>query len=348
MLMNQVIIFRLLAIFSICFPSAPGALSQEASVSDIQVPLVVNAGVPFRVYILNRLHMRLGEPISARSIEPIYSFDRVVVPAGVQLLGHVTGFDPVPKMLRTQAILGGDFTPLHLARVEFTAIVMPDGHQLPIRSRDAKGLPTIYVVPHPSKRKNAGTAQQPNTGIRAVARDQIQQQINSRSQGVIEMIRGPNKKEWVEDFLIKKLPYHPQWYRRNTRFDAVLREPLNLGAATAKADVLRSIGLPAGDLIAQARLITAVSSADANTNTRVQGVLSQPLFSDSHRLVLPEGTLLTGRVRRVQPARWFHRGGQLRFTFDQVEPPAGLLLRQYRWNERKFNLPTWSPIRRHT
>jgi hypothetical protein len=31
---------------------------------------------------------------------------------------------------------------------------------------------------------------------------------------------------------------------------------------------------------------------------------------------------MTGKVRQVRPARWFHRGGQLRFTFDQVVLPA--------------------------
>jgi hypothetical protein len=31
---------------------------------------------------------------------------------------------------------------------------------------------------------------------------------------------------------------------------------------------------------------------------------------------------MTGKVTLARPARMFHRGGQLRFTFDRVEPPA--------------------------
>lgn len=64
--------------------------------------------------------MREGEPVTANLIEPVYAFDRVVVPKGVQLQGHVTGFNPVSKMKRAQAVMGGDFSPLHFARVEFT------------------------------------------------------------------------------------------------------------------------------------------------------------------------------------------------------------------------------------
>ena len=68
--------------------------------------------------------------------------------------------------------------------------------------------------------------------------------------------------------------------------------------------------------------MTAVSSADATTDSKVEGILTQPLFSADNKLLLPEGTILKGRVRSARPARWFHRGGQLRFTFDQIEPPA--------------------------
>jgi hypothetical protein len=51
------------------------------------------------------------------------------------------------------------------------------------------------------------------------------------------------------------------------------------------------------------------------------GVLSQPVFSPEHHLILPEGTRLTGRVTLARRARLFHRGGQLRFAFDEIQPP---------------------------
>ena len=319
-------------------PSAPSS-------GNIQIPLTVHSGVPFRVYIAKRLRMRMGEPVSAKLIDPIYAFDRIVVPSGAELQGHVTGFDPVSKMNRTHAILGGDFTPLHFARVEFTTLVTPDGHTRRIQTLDSEGLPTLYSRPRPSKNKRSKT--QNNAGILGTARQQvqqqIQQQITSRSQSVIDVVRGPNKKEWLTDFLIKKMPYHPQWYRRYTRFDTVLRDGIDFGTVTSPADTLRSIGLPPGDCVAQVRLTTALSSADADTNTKVEGILSQPIFSARHQLILPEGTLLSGRVRQAQRARWFHRGGHLRFIFDRVQPPAWTSIPAVSLQRREIQLTNVEP-----
>jgi hypothetical protein len=126
----------------------------------------------------------------------------------------------------------------------------------------------------------------------------------------------------LEDYLIKKLPYHPQWYRRNTRFDAILADPLNFGAVPVSSEALHNVSMPKGESWGEVRLLTDLNSAHADTNTMVQGVLSQPIFSADKKLMVPEGTLLSGHVRQAQAARWFHRGGKLRFTFDRVEMPA--------------------------
>lgn len=296
-----------------------------SAAESVHVPLTVSRGVPLRVYVTKRLPMRRQEPVQAKLIDPIYAFDRIVVPAGTALQGHVTKLDPVSKMTRIQAILNGDFTPLHFARVEFTTLIMPDGKTLPIHTADSQGLPTLYSAPKPAKNKKAQTN---NGGVLGTAKQQaqqqIQQQIASRTRGVIDVVRGPNKKEQLEDFLVNKLPYHPQWYRRNTRFDAVLSEPLDFGVVDLPSDTLKAVGLPVGESWGHIRLLTALSSASADAKTQVAGVLSQPVFSADHQLILPEGTQLTGRIRQARPARWFHRGGQLRFTFDRVDPPAFL------------------------
>jgi hypothetical protein len=53
-------------------------------------------------------------------------------------------------------------------------------------------------------------------------------------------------------------------------------------------------------------------------------MLSRPLFSSDHKLILPEGTRLTGAITMAHRARWFHRGGQLRFNFQSVDLPDGV------------------------
>ena len=174
----------------------------------IQVPLVVNPDVPLRVYITQRLSMRVDEPVRAKLIEPVYAFDRIIIPSGVELAGQVSSLKPVSKMARFQAILQGDFTPLHWARVEFSSIVMPDGRVIPIKTSASTSLGTIYDPPRPPKKQKANQKPQNpqnNTGVLGIAKQQakqqVQQQISSRSRGVVDLVRSPNKKEWLEDFL---------------------------------------------------------------------------------------------------------------------------------------------------
>jgi hypothetical protein len=97
---------------------------------------------------------------------------------------------------------------------------------------------------------------------------------------------------------------------------------LDFGTATVKGDDLKWIGseLPAG-VHAQARLLNALRSDSAAQGNRFRATLMQPLFSSEHHLLLPEGTGLEGVITQARRARLFHRGGQLRFRFDDVQLP---------------------------
>ena len=53
----------------------------------------------------------------------------------------------------------------------------------------------------------------------------------------------------------------------------------------------------------------------------MEALVTAPLFSPEHKLVLPEGTKLTGEVVLAKKARSFHRAGQLRFNFQKVDLP---------------------------
>ena len=136
-------------------------------------------------------------------------------------------------------------------------------------------------------------------------------------------MRAPNKKERLVDFLWAKLPYHPQYLRHGTRFDAPLVEALQFGTESVKlADLAKLGSQPAPDSVVRARLLTALDSASAKQGQTVEAVLAAPLFSPDRKLVLPQGTRLVGMVTLAKGARSFHRGGQLRFNFQQVDLPA--------------------------
>lgn len=294
-----------------------------------QISLSVPSGAPLRVYLTKRISKRAGAPVEAKLLESVFAFDREVLPVGTMALGQVNRVQPVGKWQRARAIVNGDFTPLRQAEVEFTTLVLPEGRKLATHTVETVGLNSIYTEPSnkPSKKKNQkAQPQSQNGGIlgtaKQTAKDRINGAINARSRGIADIVRGPNKKEKLVDFLWSKLPYHPQYVRRGTRFDASLRDPLSFGVMPVKQGDLAALGSqPLPDSVVHARLLTALDSASATLGQEVKVVVSAPLFSPDHKLVFPEGTLLTGMVVVARRARSFHRPGQLRFNFQRVELP---------------------------
>jgi hypothetical protein len=55
----------------------------------------------------------------------------------------------------------------------------------------------------------------------------------------------------------------------------------------------------------------------------VEAVVTRPLFSTDQRLLIPEGSLLSGDVVEAQPARRLHRNGKVHFVFRQIKLPPG-------------------------
>jgi len=289
------------------------------------LPLTVPTGVPLRVYLTKRLPKKLGEPVHAKLLEPIYAFDREVLPAGVDVSGQVVRLDPVPKMLKAKTVLGGDFTPLHRAQVVFTDVALPNGGHMALNTAETVGLASIYSPPRPKKNSKKPAHDANNGGVLGTGKSAIEAQINARTHSIIDLVRAPNRKDRIEDYLWSRLPYHPQWVKNGTRFDAELGAPLDFGSAVVKTEELAQLGTqPPPDSIVHARLTTALDSASSAQGDKVEAILSRPLFSADQKLLLPAGTRLTGKVTVAHPARWLHRGGRLRFSFEAIDIPTEL------------------------
>jgi hypothetical protein len=309
------------------------ALAQEPSQN---VPLVVPPGTPLRLYLTKRIPRRVNTPAQAKMLAPLYAFDREVVPAGTEVFGTVTRLQNVPKGERTKAIMSGDMTPLHLAEVTFTLMRLADGRRIPIDTVESVELNSLFPLKPPKAGKQNTQAQNDgsmNTG-KQIVKDQVDARV-SAVKSIPEVVRGPDKKDKLADFMWAKLPYHPQFVRSRTRFDAELRESLDFGSATITQQSLALLGSqPSGEGTVHARLVTPLASKISAPGQPVRAVLDEPLFSATHQLVLPEGTQLDGTVVLAKKAGWFHHAGRLRFTFDGVQlspetlallaPPAGL------------------------
>lgn len=307
---------------------------QAAEDAIARIGLTVPAGTPLRLYTTKRFSKRKGTPVVAKVLDPVYAFDQQTIPAGTLVTGSVSRTQPASKWERAQALLRGDFTPLRISEVGFYSLLLPDGRTLSVHTAETEGLNSIYE--EPKKKKPNKQKQNANGGVLGTARqtlqDRINAQVNGRTQGVAGILRSPDKKERLYDFAMAKLPYHPQYVRRGTRFDAELRESVAFGSEPITRESAAMLGTqPPPDSSVSVRLLTPVDSGSAKQGDAVEAVLTEPLFAPGRKLVLPEGALMKGAVVMAHRARWFHRSGQLRFNFVNVELPpevAGLRLGQ--------------------
>src|SRR5205085_1141224 len=78
------------------------------------IELTVIAGRPLRVALDRRVRItEVGQPIEATVVQPVYAYDRIVVPIGTHVLGRISAIEPLSKPARLRAILAGDLTPAH-------------------------------------------------------------------------------------------------------------------------------------------------------------------------------------------------------------------------------------------
>ncbi len=115
------------------------------------------------------------------------------------------------------------------------------------------------------------------------------------------------------------LPYHRQAWSAGTLFSAALQQPVPV-LAPSHAEASAAEREPHE---VQARLLAPISSATAQRGALVEAVVTRPLFSTDHGVLIPEGSHLVGEVVETQPARLLHRNGKLLFAFRRIELPQG-------------------------
>ena len=298
------------------FATQPAVPSQQ-----VEIPLRIGKGVPLRVILRERVPIkRAGQPVKGRLAAPVYVYNREVLPAGTEVLGHLVKVQPVSRWRRAQEIMNGNLAPLHTTQVEFDALVLKNGERVPISTQV---LPDAAPMIHLESGDSVKTSQDPVSGLMGYAK----QQIKSHEKETLSLLHGPDKMQRIvaeaKQEALKKLPYHREAFQPGTVFTAELQKPLEFGTETVLAQDLSLVGSPPpSECIIHARLITPLNSATAHRGEPVKAVVTQPLYSKDHRLIIPQGSRLEGTVVEAKPARKLHRNGKLRFTFRRIEPPA--------------------------
>lgn len=270
--------------------------------------LVVDAGRPLRLLLDDRIKVnRVGQPVTAILAEDVYAYDRVAIPAGTKVLGHVAKLEGVPGATRAAAMLGGNFTPGHFVALQFDTVVLPDGRKVAIQTIVTPGTA-------PATQEVAGAH---DDGIVGHAR----QQVALEAKQTLARVRAPGKLTRFGHYLVGRLPVHPQYLEPGSAFNAQLVEPITLGTAERLPQAPDGTRPPAESILS-ARLLTALDSQSTARGAPVKAVLTRPLLSSAHEVILPEGTIVNGKVTFVKAARGLRRNGQLRFLFETLEVPG--------------------------
>lgn len=298
------------------------AVQAPAPPPPVTMPMTLPAGTPLNVALDSEVRVRkVGQPIHGKTLQPVYAFDKLLIPTGTVVMGKVSAIDGIPKKIRTLDVMDGIFSPTRSVHVQFDELQLPDGRRVPIQTV-ASPAPNgvLKFVSANSKQKKDSKLH--NAASRKVS--ETRQQIHQQLSDLQKQIHAPGKIHKVKRYAIAQLPVHPQYIDAGTTFNADLLQALDFGTESVNAESLTSIGTPppSGSVV-HARLITPLSSASSKKGDPVEALLTEPLVASDH-LILPEGSVVRGSVVQVQPARRLARNGQLRILFHEVAPPNGV------------------------
>jgi hypothetical protein len=313
------------ALVSLCVPpsSSEEVAALPASESLARISLNLPNGTPLRIALEQRARVNHpGEIVHGKIVETVYAFDQPVIPAGTVVSGRIATISPVSGVKRSLAYANGNFSLFHKYEVTFDTLTLPDGRQFPIKTTVSAGTSeVVHLVSNPDKAKQKGAAGRATDNAKQEAKGKVQQAKNQVHE-TWQNVTAPGRMHRVKQFLLSQSPYRRQYLEPGTRFVADLSEPLEFGEASRTGEQLAAVGsAPVPDSTLKARLVAEVSSATATRDTPVNAVLTEPLYSPTHQLILPASSRLVGRVLQAKPARKLHHNGELRVIFDRIEAP---------------------------
>lgn len=315
--MRSTLTTALMAVWCSCLASAPAHADR--------IELIAPTGTPLRIAIDETISLtRVGQDVHGTLVEPLYAYDRLVLPAGAPVTGHVASLENPSRLGRLKAWAGGDFSPNRHVTIVFDAAVR-DGQTIVLDALGIKGIANVRRQTAEDAPPLGADDTSTSLGSRAKqeARRKVRESIASakaRANDALSMIRGPGKMERFKFMFLNQLPYHRQYLGKGTVYDARLQADLLFGTVD-RAAMAPNGTRPAPLSLLRARLATPLDSASTPKGTKLEAIVIQPVLSSDGELILPQGTRLTGEVTVAKPARRFHRNGQLRFLFESVEIP---------------------------
>lgn len=222
------------------------------------ISLTVPPGTPIQVVLAKQVRIRkVGQLITGRVGEAIYSFDKLVIPTNSEVIGKITGIQAISRERRAEGVLNADFTPAHTVDVAFSALVLPDGRRIPIRTKVTPGSGEVIEFVSATGDQNKGL-----TGEVSKKKKEAERQAHQQWDAALGAVKAPGKVQRLKRYALAQLPFHPQYIKSGTVYFAELRSPLDFGSEPLTPALAQSIAhpeLPQGSVV-EARLLTPLNS----------------------------------------------------------------------------------------
>jgi hypothetical protein len=273
--------------------------------------LAVASGTMFRVEVTRRTRLQKDRAIQGRLLDPIYSENRLLIPRGALLEGTISAVHPAAHNKRLDAKFHGDFTPLDEPVIQWTALTREDGSEYPLQAESGGSAgSTLYFrslqTAHASLFRRAW-----NTFI-------------GRKNSAVSTVKAPHKWERLQRYFWSQMPYHPQYLDQGAQFEMALTRDLHLSAEPRVVPANLNMQKPLEQTISvHSRLQTDLNSGKAKAGDSVEAIVTEPVLGAQNQLIIPQDSVLHGKVLQATPARRFGRNGILRFSFDEVSWPSG-------------------------
>ena len=206
-------------------PSGAYAQDDHAAVPTELVELVVEAGRPLRVALDERVNVkRVGQPVEGTLIDPLYSYDRAVVPAGTKVRGHVTALEPFTKKETVESFAAGQFGPRNRVVVGFDALELDEGRVVPIHTAVNRSAERLTISAAPDEAPERG-GDHDRTGIVDQGREAVAQARRDalrKAHAALDAIKQPAKMDRAKAAIVSRLPYRPQYLMKGSVYDAQL------------------------------------------------------------------------------------------------------------------------------
>ena len=291
------------------------------TISKAPPTLELQEGTSLQVAVPHQYPVKAGEAIEGRLLHPIFADGELVVSENTMLHGTVVALEPDTKA-RWHARLRGDFTPFHKVQVRFDELMLPSGPLRIASATASDGAPVLHLT-------TPGATPKQSFFSRRWA------EAKSNLHDRVAYFTAPGKRDRALQLIYHQLPYHPERIEAHTAWSFELMAPLSLPAPLVTDPIqphtitdpiqpnANSVPGKPETWSVHAILTRDLTSARARAGDPVKALVVEPVYDKDKQLVVPQGSMLIGKVTSAQAARSFSRSGKLRFTFQQVQFPEG-------------------------